>query len=97
MADTELTRHLSGIYRLTKGTINQQIAHLNVRATQSDLLLYANEYPHQTQKMIARANCVDPSLLARDLQLLEQRGWLVRTPDADDKRARRVTLTPAGH
>ncbi|WP_179394784.1 hypothetical protein [Lacticaseibacillus absianus] len=61
---TPLNKTLAGIYRLTKGAINQQLAHLDIRATQSDLRLYSGEYPDQLQKTIATANCVDPSLLA---------------------------------
>jgi DNA-binding MarR family transcriptional regulator len=91
-----LTKYLSGVYRLSKGALNQQIAKLNVRATQSDLLLFISDHPNLTQAKIAKANSVDPSLLAKDLQVLEQHGWVQRQANPADKRSRLVALTAAG-
>jgi DNA-binding MarR family transcriptional regulator len=96
MQEKELSKYLSGIYRITKGSINQKISGFNIRATQSDILIFINEHPGLTQKEIARANCVDPSLLARDLTLLESFGWVIRKADAKDQRKKSVTLTPSG-
>lgn len=96
MPKKELTKYLSGIYRITKGSINQKISGLNIRATQSDILIFINDHPGLTQKKIAMANCVDPSLLARDLALLENNGWIVRQSDDKDRRVRKVALSPTG-
>ena len=91
-----VNKTLAAINRLMRGAVNQQIQHLNIRAAQSDLLLYISDHPDLLQKDIARATCMDASLLARDLRTLSQRGWVLRTPDLDDQRARRVRLTPEG-
>lgn len=96
MQTSPLTKYLSGVYRLSKGALNQQIAKLNVRATQSYLLLFVSDHPGLTQAKIAKANSVDPSLLAKDLHILEQHGWVNREANPADKRSRLVQLTAAG-
>lgn len=96
MQETHLSKYISGIYRLTKGILNGRISHFDVRATQSDLLLFIGDNPNLSQIEISKANSVDPSLLARDLRLLEQRGWLVRVPSPVDGRTHLVQLTQEG-
>lgn len=96
MQETHLSKYISGIYRLTKGILNGRISHFDVRATQSDLLLFIGDNPNLSQIEISKANSVDPSLLARDLRLLEQRGWLVRVPSPVDGRTHLVQLTQKG-
>lgn len=96
MEDVDLTKYIGVTYRMAKRAIAQAVQHLDVRPTQCDLLVFVARYPNQTQKQIAAGSFVDPSLLARDLRALEQKGLLQRTPDPDDRRANRVHLTESG-
>lgn len=91
-----LSKFIAGIYRQSKTEFNQQIAGLDVRATQSDLLLFIYDNPNLVQREIAAQMVIDPSLLARDLRKLSQQKLVTRTSDTTDKRVNRINLTPAG-
>jgi DNA-binding MarR family transcriptional regulator len=52
--------------------------------------------PADTQLALAQAIGYDKTRLIALLDGLEQQGLLIREPDPDDRRARRVRLTPAG-
>ncbi|MGP4117383.1 MarR family winged helix-turn-helix transcriptional regulator [Levilactobacillus zymae] len=90
------SQYVAGIYRRSKNDFNRQIEDLDVRATQSDLLMFIYEHPGRQQVQIAQEMSVDPSLLARDLTVLTQKGWITRTPSSTDRRAKEITLTAAG-
>ncbi|GEO69622.1 MarR family winged helix-turn-helix transcriptional regulator [Levilactobacillus acidifarinae] len=90
------SQYVAGIYRRSKNDFNRQIEGLDVRATQSDLLMFIYEHPGRQQVQIAQEMSVDPSLLARDLTVLTQKGWITRTPSSTDRRAKEITLTAAG-
>ena len=92
----QLSKYLAATYRLSKNDFNQQLAGLDVRATESDLLLFILDHPERSQREIALEMVIDPSLLARDLRDLAQRQLVTRISDAKDKRIKRITLTAAG-
>ncbi|PRO85058.1 MarR family transcriptional regulator [Lactiplantibacillus pentosus] len=91
-----LTKFIAGIYRESKNSINDQLATLDIRATESDLLLVVYDYPDQTQKMLAANLRLDPSLLARTVRHLESRQLVTRSHDQNDQRQIHIRLTPAG-
>ncbi|MGJ3872002.1 MarR family winged helix-turn-helix transcriptional regulator [Lactiplantibacillus plantarum] len=91
-----LTKYIAGIYRESKNSINTQLQVLNIRATESDLLLVVYDHPAQTQKDLAASLMLDPSLLARTVRQLEQRQLVIRFRDPADQRSLRISLTPAG-
>lgn len=90
------SQYVAGIYRRSKNDFNRQIQELDVRATQSDLLMFIFEHPGRQQVQIAQEMSVDPSLLARDLTVLTKKGWVTRTPSSTDGRAKEISLTVAG-
>lgn len=92
----QLSKYLAATYRLSKNDFNQQLAGLDVRATESDLLLFILDHPERSQREIALEMVIDPSLLARDLRDLAQRQLVTRISDVKDKRIKRITLTAAG-
>ena len=91
-----LTKYIAGIYRESKNSINAQLKSLDIRATESDLLLVVYDHPSQTQKELAANLMLDPSLLARTVRQLEQRQLVTRFRDPTDQRSLRISLTPAG-
>lgn len=96
MQEHHFSQYVAGIYRRSKNEFNQQLAELDVRATQSDLLMFIYEHPGRQQNQISQEMSVDPSLLARDLTTLNRKGWVTRTPLRTDRRAKVITLTPTG-
>lgn len=87
MPDMHFSQYIAGIYRRSKNETNRQLTALNIRATQSDLMMFIAEHPGRQQQQIAREMSVDASLLARDLTVLTQKGWVTRTPSTTDGRA----------
>lgn len=49
-----------------------------------------------TQRDLAQTMTIDCSALVRVLDLLEKQGLIIRKPDAQDRRAKRLFLTEAG-
>ncbi|QMU08880.1 MarR family winged helix-turn-helix transcriptional regulator [Levilactobacillus suantsaii] len=96
MPDMHFSQYIAGIYRRSKNETNRQLTALNIRATQSDLMMFIAEHPGRQQQQIAREMSVDASLLARDLTVLTQKGWVTRTPSTTDGRAKEITLTATG-
>lgn len=92
----EFSKYIASVYRMSKKDFKQAIDELDVRATQSDLLMFIHDHPDFTQRQIARVMTIDPSLLVKDLRVLMQKGWVQKTPNPDDKRAYRIALTVTG-
>jgi len=49
-----------------------------------------------SQVELSRATATDPAAMMRAIGALEQRGWVLRSGDAADRRCKVVSLTPAG-
>jgi DNA-binding MarR family transcriptional regulator len=60
------------------------------------VLSAAAEDQHGTQLAVARKLGIDRTVMTYLLDDLEAAGLLQRTPDPNDRRARRLTVTPAG-
>ena len=65
------------------------------------IALYAIERRHQrgeipSQVQVATATQLDPMMISKILRLLEERGYLKRSPHPDDPRANALHLTHAG-
>ncbi|WP_225349597.1 MarR family winged helix-turn-helix transcriptional regulator [Paucilactobacillus wasatchensis] len=92
----EFSKYIAAVYRQSKNDFKQQITELDVRATQSDLVMFIRDHPGLTQQQIASNMTIDASLLAKDVKLLINKGWVQRKIDPADRRARVITLTEAG-
>lgn len=91
-----LSRYIAGIYRLSKNDFNQQIARLDIRATQSDVLLFIAEHNGLDQKSIAKQMAVAPGLVTKDLRILEKQGLINRYLNPHDSRRRQIFITDLG-
>lgn len=60
------------------------------------ILLRAGHTPGLTQKELIEITHVDKAQITRMLDRLETQGWVTRVPDEQDKRVRRLQLTPQG-
>ncbi|MFC6181521.1 MarR family winged helix-turn-helix transcriptional regulator [Lactiplantibacillus daowaiensis] len=89
-------KYIASIYRQSKNEFNQQVARLDIRATEGDLLLFISDHPQVSQRAIAQEMVLDPSLVARDLRDLRTKQLVTRTPDPNDGRAQLIALTSLG-
>ncbi|MGC5165519.1 MarR family winged helix-turn-helix transcriptional regulator [Luteimicrobium sp. DT211] len=64
--------------------------------SQTALLSRLGKHGPATASALAAAERVRPQSVAATLGVLEERAYVVRTPDPDDGRRQLVTLTPAG-
>jgi DNA-binding MarR family transcriptional regulator len=60
-------------------------------------LVAIDEVPGIDQRRLARRLAIDPVSTGQVLRRLEQLGFIDRSVDPDDRRARHVTLTRSGH
>ena len=67
-----------------------------LRAAQFGILVHIDGLGRPAVKVLARALVMDLSALSHTLKPLIRDGLVVLTPDLDDKRSKRVCLTPAG-
>jgi DNA-binding MarR family transcriptional regulator len=68
----------------------------DIRLAQFDILANLMHEPGMTQQRLAEKLFVGRSNLSMTLPDLEKRGWLRREGDAEDRRVRRLWLTPLG-
>ena len=54
------------------------------------------EFGEMTAKQIGVHSAMHKTKVSRAVAELERRGWLIRQPDAEDRRAEHLTLTDAG-
>lgn len=72
------------------------LAPAGLRATQYALLMQATHLREPTMRELADAMVMDLSALGHSLKPLTRDGFVELVADARDRRAKRVTLTPAG-
>ncbi|SHW09931.1 transcriptional regulator [Mycobacteroides abscessus subsp. abscessus] len=60
------------------------------------VLLALDETPMRSQAVLAQAIGADKTRIIRILDDLQDRGYIERTPDPDDRRVRLLSITPAG-
>ncbi|NMO94099.1 MarR family transcriptional regulator [Actinomycetospora sp. TBRC 11914] len=65
-------------------------------ASQTGVLSRLDREGPATASALAAAEGVRPQSVAMSIQVLEERGFVARTPDPDDGRRQIVSVTPAG-
>ncbi len=60
------------------------------------MLIFLGRHPLCTHKSLTDHMHADKAQIARILNLLEERGWIVRAPHPEDKRSRVLKLTESG-
>lgn len=58
--------------------------------------MFIQDHPGLTQQQIASNMTIDASLLAKDIKLLIDKGWVKRQVNQQDRRAKVITLTATG-
>ncbi len=70
-------------------------AGLEVTVGESRTLFHAARQDGMRQAALAERMGIEPMTLVNFLDRLERRGWIAREPDASDRRAKIVRVTPA--
>jgi DNA-binding MarR family transcriptional regulator len=91
-----LAGHLRAATRLITREYDFALRPHGMRITQVAILAQLAHVQPVTVTAFAAGLASDRSAVARDLAILERGGLVVSQADADDQRARRLSLTPAG-
>ena len=95
-AGHDLAMALRAAYLTMHRRANAEFARFGLTADQFVILTALAEGDEVTQKELARRTASDANTMSEMLGRLEQRGLIARERDADDGRARRVSLTASG-
>jgi DNA-binding MarR family transcriptional regulator len=88
--------HIRRLQQIAVAIFLQETEPLGVTPVQYAALQIVAQQPGVDQRTLARTIGLDTSTIAGVVDRLEARSLLRRSPDADDRRVRRLTLTPDG-
>ncbi|HVX56851.1 MAG TPA: MarR family transcriptional regulator [Candidatus Saccharimonadales bacterium] len=83
--------------RLIDAHIDRVLKQHGIARSQYRVLYYVARFGEPTQKELIETMSVQGSTLTSIVDVLVQKGWLVRINDQRDRRSKRVKLTAAGH
>ncbi|WP_353236600.1 MarR family transcriptional regulator [Diaphorobacter ruginosibacter] len=100
-ADTLSTQLLDALHDLThayRSRMRSAMHSLEPGVTPNELrmLIFLGRTPQCTHKSMMDHMHADKAQIARTLNLLEERGWIVRAPNPQDKRSRVLELSESG-
>lgn len=84
------------VYQLAQGQLDQEFAPDGITTLQWSALSSIHLDRGNTCAELAREIAYDKGATTRLVDALEQRGWVTRRRDADDRRIVNLALTPAG-
>jgi len=92
--DTPLGTDLARLVRIWRALIDQRLKPLELTQTHWVTLHNIHQLPpEQSQIQLAKAIGIEQPSLVRTLDQLEEKGLIVRTTCANDRRAKRIRLT----
>ena len=92
--ESSLGTDLARLVRMWRAVIDNRLKPLGLTQTLWVTLHNIHQLPpDQSQIQLAKAIGIEQPSLVRTLDQLEQKGLISRTPCADDRRAKRITLT----
>ena len=94
--EKSLGKQISHISRNIRWMIQRDLETIGVGSGQHFFLHLIQRHPGITQNEVSRKTDIDKATAAKGLAKLEQRGYLRRIPDQDDRRIRRLYLSEAG-
>lgn len=93
MDDTALFRLIGSISRQATSDVNQQVRSLGLANNLFIYLMRIVEHEDLTQAELVHLTRIDKTTLSRALGQLESRGYIVRVPDARDRKFKHVQPT----
>jgi len=94
--ERSLGKLISHISRNIRWMIQRDLETVGVGSGQHFFLHLIHRHPGITQNEVSRETNIDKATAAKGLAKLEQRGYLRRIPDPNDRRIRRLYLSEAG-
>ena len=94
---TPIALHLRRAYFALNRRLEDLLAPHGLSGDQYRVLLMLKQHGECTQRTLVELLLSDPSTLGAIVRLLESRGYIRRQVDPDDRRARRLSFTAAGH
>jgi DNA-binding MarR family transcriptional regulator len=94
--DTCLCFHLQRAARVLARRFDEALRPLSLTSGQYSMMMSLNRSEPPSIGWIASVLSMDRTTLTAALKLLQRRGLVTVTIDADDRRSRRLKLTPAG-
>jgi DNA-binding MarR family transcriptional regulator len=94
--DTCLCLHVQRAARAVARRYDEALRPFGLTNFQFSLLMSLNRPEPPGMGQVSALLAMDRTTLTANLKPLERRGLVTVTPDPDDKRSRRLTLTPAG-
>lgn len=96
MASQMLYRWIQKAYVLFDDYDRQTLERFQLNTSQYRTLLLFDEEGGKRLTTISKRLLLSKSTITRVIDELEDRGWVERIPDPEDRRAQRVVLTPDG-
>jgi len=96
MPQTEILRSIERVGQLTNHYLSAQFAQLSLTDLEVHVLMYLEDHARASIADIQRTFALRPSTLTHVLDRLENRGYLTRQFNPDDRRSLLVVLTPDG-
>ena len=84
---------ISDIARLMRTAFDRRVRRLGLTRSQWLVINRVNRRPGATQSELAEMLEVEKATAARMVDRMERKGWVVRRPDAADRRVNRLHLT----
>jgi DNA-binding MarR family transcriptional regulator len=84
------------LQQIAVGLFMEETANFDLTPVQFAALATVARQPDMDQRTLARTIGFDTSTIGGVIDRLERRGLLQRNPAPDDRRVRRLTITPAG-
>ncbi|WP_332445963.1 MarR family winged helix-turn-helix transcriptional regulator [Sphaerochaeta sp.] len=88
-----LGRLIAILYRKNQIYLNTQLKPYNLTSGEVGLLMSLYQEEGQTQEALSAALNIDKAATARTVKVLEQKGYVNREQDTEDKRCNRIHLT----
>lgn len=89
-------RLISILYRKSQIFWSQSLKEHNITSAEYPVLITLHKKDGRTQEEISSVNDVDKSATTRVIQSLEEKGFLEKKKDPQDKRCNRIYLTEQG-
>ncbi len=81
------------IFRQLNIFLNRELEGTEISASETMYLGFLYQHDGVTQDDLVKAFSVDKAAVARTVQAMEEKGFIIRKSDSNDKRAKRVCLT----
>ncbi|MFC6207580.1 MarR family winged helix-turn-helix transcriptional regulator [Levilactobacillus tongjiangensis] len=96
MDTIKLGKFIGALQRRFQTATNRELTLPEINASNANFLLFISEHDRVTAKQITTELAINKGLVSREMTRLENAGYVTRVPDATDRRATWVSITPKG-